>query len=118
MSESDFDGMRSAPRHLRICFLQEFFERSAKIRAEARLVVLPVTSLALLSVIRLLGDLDVHTHVFGTEPISVAVSVDDAARVPLFDQARSKKYKRVVALAANARDPRASEEEARARAPG
>ena|SRR5580704_13853103 len=93
------DSIRS-PNDLRVIFLQAFFEKSAEISLKDRLVILPVTSSHLLNVLRLLRELEVATHIFGTEPISVAVSVDDAARVPLFNPAgESEKYKQVISLA-------------------
>ena len=100
MAESEFDRMLSARRDLKVGFIQSLFEGSATISAKDRIVVLPVTSFEVLGVLRLLSDLNVHTHIFGTKPISVAVSVDDAARVPLFNsRTKSRKYKRVVSLA-------------------
>ncbi|MDA4113225.1 MAG: hypothetical protein OK474_04180 [Thaumarchaeota archaeon] len=80
-------------------FLQSFFERSAEISTKDRLVVLSVSSFHLLNVLRLLKELGVATHIFGTEPVTIAVSVDDAARVPLFNpKAESEKYMQVVSL--------------------
>ena len=61
-------------------YLQGFFEKSAEVSPKDRLVILPVTSSHLLNVLRILRELEVAIHIFGTEPISVAVSVDDAAR--------------------------------------
>jgi hypothetical protein len=101
MSESELDRLQSAPRDLRIVYLQGFFEKSAKVSAKDRIVLLPVSSLYLLNVIRLLRELDVATHIFGTDPISIAVSASDAARVPLFNpETKSRKYRQVVSLAA------------------
>jgi hypothetical protein len=55
----------------------------------------------LLNIIRLLRELDVTTHIFGTDPISIAVSASDAARVPLFNpEIKSRKYRQIVSLAA------------------
>jgi len=105
MAESEFDRMLSARRDLKVGFIQSLFEGSATISAKDRIVVLPVTSFEVLGVLRLLSDLNVHTHIFGTEPISVAVSVEDAARVPLFDGgAKSRKYRRVASLASGKPD--------------
>jgi len=106
VSESEFNKILSAPHDQRLAFLQDLFERAAKVDPKGRLVVLPVSSFVLLNLIRLLRELNVPVYVFGTEPISVAVSVDYAAKVPLFDpEAKSRKYKRVVALAAERQDP-------------
>jgi hypothetical protein len=94
------DSIRSSPPDLRVIFLQAFFEKSAEVSPKDRLVILPVTSSHLLNVLRILRELEVATHIFGTEPISVAVSVDDAAKVPLFNPAgASGKYKQVISLA-------------------
>jgi hypothetical protein len=91
-------GSESFP-NLRVIFLQSFFERSAEVDAKDRLVILSVSSFHLLNILRLLKDLGVTAHTFGTEPVSVAVSVDDAARVPLFSpKAESEKYKQVISL--------------------
>ena len=69
--------------------------------AKDRTALLPVSSLYVLNVIRLLRELDVTTRIFGTDPISIALSAGDAARVPLFNQeTKSRKYKQVVSLAA------------------
>jgi len=100
MSESELDRVKSAPRDLRVVYLQGFFEKSAKVVAKDRLVLLPVSSLYLLNVLRLLRELDVATHIFGTDPNSIAVSINDAERIPLFNPAGgSRKYKRVASLA-------------------
>jgi hypothetical protein len=94
MSESELDRVKSAPRDLRVVYLQGFFEKSAKVVAKDRLVLLPVSSLYLLR------ELDVATHIFGTDPNSIAVSINDAERIPLFNPAGgSRKYKRVASLA-------------------
>jgi hypothetical protein len=85
--------------NLRVIFLQSFFERWAEVSAKDRLVILSVSSFHLLNILRLLKDLEVTVHTFGTEPVSVAVSVEDAARVPLFSpKAESEKYKQVISL--------------------
>ena len=89
---------KSSP-DLRVIFLQSFFERSAEISTKDGLVILSVSSFHLLTILRLLKELGVTTHIFGTEPVSVAVSVADAAKVPLFDPAiKSEKYSQVVSL--------------------
>ena len=89
---------KSSP-DLRVIFLQSFFERSAEISTKDRLVILSVSSFHLLTILRLLKELGVTTHIFGTEPVSVAVSVADAAKVPLFDPAtKSEKYSQVASL--------------------
>jgi len=91
---------RSSPPDMRVIFLQGFFEKSAEVDLKERLVILPVIPSHLLNVLRVLKELEVTTHIFGTEPISVAVSIDDAARIPLFNPAaKSEKYKQVVSLA-------------------
>ncbi len=85
---------------MRIAFLQDLFEKSAKISPKERAVVIPVSSFSLVALVRLLKDLNVPSHIFGTDPISVAVRVDDAVRLPLFNaEARSKKYRRAASLA-------------------
>src|SRR3984957_11341342 len=94
------ESIRSSPHDLRVIFLQAFFEKSAEISPKDGLVILPVISPHLLNVLRVLRELEVAAHIFGTEPISVAVSVDDAARIPLFNPtAESGKYKQVISLA-------------------
>jgi len=89
---------RSSP-DLRVIFLQSFFERSAEISVKDGLVILSVSSFHLLNILRLLKELGVTTHIFGTEPVSLAVSVADAAKIPLFNPVtKSENYRQVMSL--------------------
>lgn len=99
MSDSEVGRIQSASRDLRVVYLQGFFEKSAKVLVRERLVLLPVSSLYLLNIIRLLRELNVATHILGTDPISIAVSVSDAAKIPLFNP-DTKNYKQILSLAA------------------
>ncbi len=72
MQESELERIQSASRDLRIAFLRDLFEKSAKISPKERAVVIPVSSFSLVALIRLLKDLNVPSHVFGTNRISVA----------------------------------------------
>jgi hypothetical protein len=99
MSKSESDWIESSPHDLRVIFLQSFFERSAEISIKDGLVILSVSSYHLLNILRLLKELGVTTHIFGTEPVSLAVSVEDAAKVPLFNsKAESGKYQQLISL--------------------
>ena len=69
MSESELDPIQSAPRDLRIVYLQGFFEKSAKVSVRDRLVLLPVSSLYLLNVLHLLRELDVRDAHLRNKPI-------------------------------------------------
>jgi len=92
--------MRTAPDHLKVAFLQRLFESSATVNASSKSVWVPIPPSHLNDVIRLLKDVGASASVVGTDPVMVALGIEEAARIPLFNpQIRSKKYQEVAALA-------------------
>ncbi len=100
MSDFRTQWMRTAPNHLKIAFLQRLFESSAIVNAESKCVCVPVPPSHLNDVIRLLKDVGASAKVVGTDPIMVALGIEEAARIPLFNpQIMSKKYQEVASMA-------------------
>jgi hypothetical protein len=100
--------MRTAPADFKVAFLQGLFESAGEVNVRSKAVWVPVPPSHLNEVVRILRDVGVSAHVVGTDPIMVAVDIEDAARIPLFSPVvRSQKYQDAVALAAGQPSSRA-----------
>ena len=100
MPES-FEGAGSAPLQVKIAFLQGLFENSGVIDEQTRSVRIPIQVSYLNQLMRMLKDVGASPHVVGTEPVTVEVGVDEAARIPLFiPTSQNRKYQDAASLAA------------------
>jgi hypothetical protein len=98
-----FEEVLAAPDEVRIAFLQGLFEKSGIVDGGTRAVWVSVQASYLNQLMRLLKEVGASPHVVGTQPVTVAVDVREAARIPLFNpDLKSKKYLEMKSLAAAA----------------
>ena len=99
MSEP-LEEVRGAPDEVKIAFLQGLFEKSGIVDGDTRTVCVPIQVSYLNQLIRLLKDVGASPHVVRMQPVTVAVDVLDAARIPLFNpDLKSGKQQKVWSLA-------------------
>ncbi len=99
MLESPLSWILTASRNVKVSFLQGFFESAAKVDEEKRRVAVNISPFNAPIVMRLLLEVGAYPIASSVEPAQFAVSVEDAARIPLFSPATSRKLDRVVSLA-------------------
>jgi hypothetical protein len=97
MSESISAWSLSTDRDFKVHRFQELYEKSGWLTESSKLVILPVESYYLNATVHTLKDLGVSSHVVGVDPITIAVSAEDAQRIPLFNPA-SEKHRQLLAL--------------------
>jgi hypothetical protein len=98
MLESPLSWILTASRSVKVSFLQGFFESAAKIDKGRRRVEVGVSPINAPIVLRLLLEVGVHPLSSCSESPEFAVSMEDAARVPLFSPRASAKLSRVISL--------------------
>ncbi len=107
MLESPLAWLLTASKNVKVSFLQGFFESAAKIDAEKGRVAVKVPPLHAPVVLKLLLEVGAYPMASSVEPSEFAVSVDDAARIPLFSPVTgSRKFDRVLSLARLEHGPR------------
>jgi hypothetical protein len=94
MSDPFIEWICTASFHVKVAYLRGFFESSAAISEKLKIIMIKVQPSSLKHVIRLLQDVGASPQVIGTEPFIVAVSVEEAVRMGLFDpEIKGKKPK-------------------------
>ena len=98
MLESPLSWILTASRNVKVSFLQGFFERAARVDEDNRRVAVNVTPFNAPIVLKLLLEVGAYP-LASKEPTGLVVTVDDAARVPLFSPLTSRKHAKVLSLA-------------------
>ena len=99
--QDSFEGAFSAPVQVKVAFLQGLFEYSGVIDKQAKCVRIPIQASYLNQLVRMLKEVGASPHIVGTEPVTVEIGVEEAARIPLFNPVTpSRKYQDATSLAA------------------
>ncbi len=98
-TDSPLSWLHTSPFSVKISFLQGLFERTAKVDSKTRSVSVTTLPNHALDVFKLLIEVEVQPSWSSRDPPIISVSVEDAARVPLFNPIiMSNNFKRVLAL--------------------
>jgi len=97
--DAPLEWIHTSPPSVKISFLQGIFERSAKVDDKNRSVLVTALPIHAPDVFKLLTEVEAQPSWLSRDPPIIRVSVEAAARIPLFNPiVMSDNFKRVLSL--------------------
>lgn len=83
---AQYEGLLTSSTGAKLAFLKEVYERSGRLDRSTAQVLIMVQAPYLNQLVRLLKDVGTSPHVVGTDPITIALAVDEAERLSLVER--------------------------------